>query len=507
MDITVLDWLDRAAETAGGKTAYASLSRSLTFAQVRDLARRTGSALLRRAEGRNPAAVLSEREVTMIPACLGAVCGGRAYAPVDPGYPEARIAAILRTLKPSAVLTDRKQQDKVSCCLEAAGWTAPVLLLDEAAAEAEDPDGLARARRSLVATDPLYIIFTSGSTGTPKGVVTSHLSLMSYIQAYAEMMDISAEDRLGCQAPLDYLAAIRDIYLPLLRQADTFLIPHGLFLQADRLAETLREREITALGWSASALTLLASMGFLDQRMPDSLRKICFSGSVLPAAVLRKWQDRLPGVRFVNQYGPTEATASCTWYAVDHPAEPGEEIPIGVPYANYRILLLREDGTEAPPGEQGEICVAGPCLALGYYGDPERTGRDFVVNPLQGAYAERIYRTGDLGSLRADGNLMFHGRKDRMIKHMGHRIELDEVESAAAALDGVRECAAVYQAERETLHLFYAGGAEKREIAVGLRKVLPGFMIPRAMTRLEKLPRLPNGKTDLVALKALAENR
>ncbi len=500
METGVLDWLERAARKWGGRTAFASPARTLTFAETEEAVRRIGSGILAQAVSPAPVAVMMDREVTVIPAFLGAAAAGRAYAPVDAGLPEARIQRILELLRPSLLITDERNGEKALRC-RPADQIFPVVTAETLAACEPDDPALRRVRRQATESDPLYIIFTSGSTGLPKGVTTSHRALMSYIQAYADVMDIGEEDRLASQSPLDYIAAIRDIYLPLCRGAFTFLLPHGLFMQAAPLADLLRAQRITALGWSASALTVLTSLGFLACEMPSSLRKICFSGSVLPAAVLRKWQDRLPGVRFVNQYGPTEATASCTWYAVDHPVSPGEEIPIGVPYANYRIWLLREDGTEAPPGEQGEICVGGPCLALGYYGDPERTRRDFIQNPLHSLYDERIYRTGDLGSLRPDGNLMFHGRKDRQIKHMGHRIELDEVESAVMALPGIRECAALYHAEKETLCLFYAGEATPRELASSLRQTLPGFMIPRRIRTLDVLPRLPNGKTDMRRLK------
>ena len=503
METSVLDWLEKAAEEQGDRIAYASPDNVLSFSNTEMIAKRIGTGILRRAKGTHPAAILMERDVMEIAAFFGVVFSGRAYAPIDPGFPENRIRHILETLQPSVIVTDEKNRAKVIRCLPVNRTDIPVASLEELTKAEPDPAVLNRIRRQMTEADPLYIIFTSGSTGTPKGVTTSHRALMSYIEAYAEMMEIRREDKLGCQSPLDYIAAIRDIYLPVLRGSSTFLIPHALFMQTKKLAEILREQQITTLGWSTSALTILTSLGFLKTELPDTLQKICFSGSVMPGSVLRQWQEKLPGTRFVNQYGPTEATASCTFYRVDHLVEPGEEIPIGVPYANYRIQLMLENGTEAASGEQGEICVAGPCLALGYYGDPERTRQDFIQNPLHQLYDERIYRTGDIGSLRADGNLMFHGRKDRMIKHMGHRIELDEVENAAMSLEGIRECAALYQAEKETLWLFYAGEADSREIATGLRKNLPGFMIPRKMKQLGALPRLANGKMNMTELKKM----
>ncbi|MBQ6564377.1 MAG: amino acid adenylation domain-containing protein [Clostridiales bacterium] len=501
METNVLAWLEKTAERLPEKIAYQSEEGAITFRQTLEKARSIGAALASRDLGANPVAVMLDKQVDTIPAFLGVVYSGRAYAPIDASLPDARIQTILSTLNPSALLTNASNQEKAARCLSS---EAPLLLVQDMYGE-EDFSCLESIRRTMLETDPLYIIFTSGSSGTPKGVVTSHHALMCYIRDYAEMMDIREEDRLGNQSPLDYIAAIRDIYLPLDRGCSTYLIAKTAFMQADRLVDILNKQKITALGWSVSALTVLTSLGVPEDYTPKTIRKICFSGSVMPGAVLRKWQLGMPQTCFVNQYGPTEATASCTYYRVDHLVEENETIPIGIPYSHYRILLLNEKGEEPAPGEEGEICVSGPCLALGYWGNPDRTKRDFIQNPLNQHYDERIYRTGDIGRWGADGSLEFHGRKDRQIKHMGHRVELDEIESAALALPKVKTCAVIYDAVKEVLHLFYTGDASTREIALGLRMTLPGFMIPRKMHCLEEIPTLPNGKTDMGRLKKMAE--
>ena len=221
----------------------------------------------------------------------------------------------------------------------------------------------------------------------------------------------------------------------------------------------------------------------------------------MPGKYLRAWQEALPQVMFVNQYGPTEATASCSYYIVTETARDDTVLPIGRPYENYDILIMTESGQQAAEGEVGEICVLGPCLALGYYGNPEKTAQSFVQNPLNSNYRELMYKTGDLGKY-ADGQLWFLGRKDRQIKHMGHRIELEEIEGTAKRIDGVEDCCALYHKEKEHLYLFYTGAASSKEITLYFRSNLPAFMTPRKIVNLEKLPVLPNGKTDMNALKA-----
>ena len=176
-------------------------------------------------------------------------------------------------------------------------------------------------------------------------------------------------------------------------------------------------------------------------------------------------------------------------------------LPIGKPYPHYEVFLLSERNEAVPDGEIGEICVKGPILALGYYNSREKTAESFLQNPLNRAYDERIYKTGDLGHFAPDGNLMFHGRKDRQVKHLGHRVELGEIDLAAAKVSGVEEACALYDQEHEQIWLFYTGAdVTKRDIAVALRADLPGFMVPRRIEQLEAMPRLDNGKTDMRAL-------
>ena len=362
---------------------------------------------------------------------------------------------------------------------------------------------LATVRRQMSMTDPLYIIYTSGSTGNPKGVMTSHLSLMTYINAYCDVMHIECDDVLGNQSPLDYIAAIRDIYLPLKTGCSTAIIPKEYFMEPNALFDYMNDKKVSSVGWSVSAFTILTSLGAFEEVGLKSLRKICFSGSVMPCRVLRKWQENLPEAHFVNQYGPTEATASCTYYSVDHTVEEDEVLPIGKAYDNYRVFLIDEHGNEPAVGEQGEICVCGPILALGYYNDPERTAAAFTLNPLNKAYPERMYRTGDYGRLDEDNILHFCGRMDRQVKHMGHRVELDEVEHAANVVEGVAESCVIYNKAKEVLILFYTGDCDRRSLALALRDELPGFMVPRKIKKLEQLPKLPNGKYDMKKLEEM----
>lgn len=498
MYTSVLNWLDGTASRYPEKKAFIDSESSLTFAEFNGLTKSIGSCLAAWAAAGSPVIVMTGRH-RFTPACfLGIVRAGCFYVPMDAAMSQARLRQMLDVVKADCMVTDRENLETA----RALNFGGKIFVMEEMLDTPHDERLLARAAGTLTGQSPLYVIFTSGSTGAPKGVVTAHHSLMCYIDAVSRVLKADADDVFGSQSPLDYIAAVRDIYIPLRTGASVVFIPKSEFAMPARLMETLNANRVTALCWSAAGLGLLARLRAFDEGKPQYVKKVCFSGSVMPGRDLRYWQQNLPDVLYVNQYGPTEAAASCTYYIVDGEAADDTVLPIGVPYENYKILLLREDNTEAGPGEIGEICVGGPGLALGYYGSPEKTAEAFVQNPLHSKYRELIYRTGDYGSYREDGLLEFHGRRDRQVKHQGHRIELDEIEGTALQVDGVDECCALYDSGRERLYLFYTGDAAAREIALYFRRVLPGFMSPGRVVRLEDFPLLPNGKKDMQALKA-----
>ena len=497
MESSILNRLNKNAEQYAEKVMFKDERSQITFGEFNALTKSIGTALAEKIDCGSPIAVMSGRHI-LTPACfLGAVRAGCFYAPMDGDMPKARLNQIIGVIKADYMLVDEAHLD-IARSLD---FNGEILVMEEIKNTQPNEELLARREASLQCTSPLYVIFTSGSTGVPKGVITSHLSLMTYIDSVAKVLSISDTDILGNQSPLDYIAAVRDIYLPISFGASTYIIPKNEFAVPTTLFETLNREKITALCWSVAGVEIPAKLGAFDVSRPEYLKKLCFSGSVMPCKYLKIWQENLPDVLYINQYGPTEATASCTYYVVDKKVDDDTVLPIGKPYDNYRVFLLNEDNTATPDGEKGEICVTGPILALGYYGNPAQTAKSFMQNPLNENFRELIYKTGDLGSFDENGVLHFHGRKDRQIKHLGHRIELGEIEETAKKLDGVTDCCALYHKEKATLYLFYTGQATSKEIVLYFRQNMPAFMVPRKQVQLDKLPTLPNGKTDMQTLK------
>ena len=366
---------------------------------------------------------------------------------------------------------------------------------------------LAARRRQAVDVDPLYINFTSGSTGVPKGVTVSHRSVLDFIPQFAEIFGITQNDILGNQAPFDFDVSVKDLYTALYTGAKVQIIPRAYFSQPTNLMDYLADHEVTILVWAVSAMCFVSIMNGFSYRIPSRVRQVLFSGEVMPIKHLMKWKSALPHARFVNLYGPTEITCNCT-YAIlpDRDFAPDEALPIGRAFPNEKVFLLDEnDALVTVPGQAGEICVSGTALALGYYADPVRTAQAFTQNPLNTNWYERVYRTGDLARYDESGSLYYIGRRDFQIKHMGHRVELGEIEAAAMRCDAVTRACCTFDAERQRLHLFYTGSCEKAALLAALKESLPPFMQPNTAVQLDEMPLNKNGKIDRTALAALTK--
>ena len=258
---------------------------------------------------------------------------------------------------------------------------------------------------------------------------------------------------------------------------------------------------VTAINWATSAFHLVAASGALTKYAPTHLKKAALGGEALQARYVNLWKAAVPGLQVVNMYGPTETTIDCAAMHLTREYRDDEPIPIGRACRNKQIILLKDDLTEAQPGEPGEICVRGSGVAAGYFADPAKTDAAFIQNPLCPDFRDILYRTGDMAVLREDGYLYFLARGDGQIKHMGYRIELGEIEVALHSLAGMQAAACLYDAARDRILCVYAGGMEPDALAKDLRKLLPKYMLPNLYEKLEALPYNANGKIDRVALK------
>lgn len=512
MNNNVLDFLEKTQQLYPDKIAFEDLYSKITFSQLLVQSKKIAGCILQNVIIGRPVALFMDKSVNAICALLSVVYAGGAYSFIDTKQPATRIQSIFETLSPTLVIYDLANAEKAAEVLKENGGKHLMLenIIDDAEQIIDSEEDLKQRRMAMVDTQPLYINFTSGSTGIPKGVVVSHKSVLDFIPVFTEVMGINSEDVLGNQAPFDFDVSVKDIYSGLYTGATTVLIPRDYFTQPVLLMDYLCDRRITVLIWAVSALCFLTTMKGLEYRCPSIIKCIGFSGEVMPIRHFNKLRNFLSNTRFVNLYGPTEITCNCTYYIIpqDEVYQDDDVIPIGKAFGNEKVFLLDENDTLIPPDRLntiGEICVAGTCLALGYYGNEKRTKEVFVQNPLQDNFPDLIYRTGDLAKYNKNGDLVYTSRIDCQIKHMGHRVELGEIESTTMRIKGVDRAVCLYNSERKRIVLLYTGKCDKVEIEKQLRVMLPTYMIPNKIIYLESLPLNKNGKVDRAVLKELVK--
>lgn len=496
----VLNYLRNIVTKKPDKLAFSDGETGLTFAQLHRQSWGVGTALVRRGIYKRPVVVFMGKAPQEIAAFFGVIAGGNFYVPIDEEMPAARIQLILDNVRSPLVICDEKTLPLARRFDLRGGETA---LYGDLAATEPNNEAIDRIYDAAIDTDPIYIVFTSGSTGVPKGVAACHRSVLDYVEQLSETLGFNGDTVFGSQTPLYFDACLKELYPTLKFGATTYLIPKKLFSFPTALVEYLNEHQINTICWVVSALTMVSSLGTFDLVKPQYLHTVAFGSEVFPIKQFRLWRQALPRASFTNLYGPTEGTGMCCYYHVDREFADDEVIPIGRPFQNREVLLLDPSGKPVAPGEPGELCIRGTAVTLGYYNDPERTSAVYVQNPLQSAYPELIYKTGDIARLGEDGDLIFVSRKDHQIKHMGHRVELGEIEASASQLAGVRMAACIYDTERKRLALFFTGDREEKDLAAELKTRLPRYMLPNRFCRLEEMPFTANGKIDRVALKRL----
>jgi amino acid adenylation domain-containing protein len=419
--------------------------------------------------------------------------------PIDEEMPSRRIELILENTQAKYLLYDASTKDK----LEALHFAGEMLSYEEEKETPADEAALSYIRERALDVDPIYVLFTSGSTGVPKGVVACHRGLIDYTETLSEVVGFNEESVFANQTPFYVDACLKEVYGTIRNGGTTWIVPKEYFMQPVKLVEFLNEHKINTICWVVSAFTMISAFGTFDIIKPQYLKTCTFGSEVFPVRQFNLWKKTLPDADFYNLYGPTEATGVNCYYHVTHTFDENEPIPIGRAFRNTEVFLLDENGHEVPDGEQGEICVRGTCLTLGYYNNPEKTKEVFTQDPRNPFYPERIYHTGDLGYRNADGDFVFASRADYQIKHMGHRIELGEIEADVNQIEEIRTCCCVFIKDTQKIVLFYTGDISKRDLTVALKERLPRYMIPNAVIQLDELPLTANGKMNRLRMEEL----
>lgn len=456
-------------------------------------------------------AIQNDKTTFGFAAMLACLKLGIIYTNFDYENPKERLSRIFQTAKPDMVLSDRKITDTVRELCQEMKIPYRDYSDDAFRAEVEREDGaISEEILSRVSGEnPAYIMYTSGSTGIPKGVLIKHSSLLNLVDWAWETYGLAEDDILTNVNPIYFDNSVFDFYCSLFNGLTMAAFPKAITAQPKKLLEHIDRLGCTLWFSVPSFLIYLTNLKLLKPDTFKSIRAFAFGGEAYPKELLRKLYDLYARrARFFNVYGPTEGTCICSAHPIA-PEDFEEEhslITLGRIADNFSYRILNEDGR---PSAVGELSLLGPQLALGYYNDPERTAKSFVQDPLTTAYPRTMYRTGDLVE-EINGRLYFKGRVDHQIKHMGYRIELEEIEAGLIKLPYVRQCAVVHgrtEAGLSRLIAFLALEGEPPEekmIRTELREYLPAYMIPGSFSFIDELPKNPNGKVDRVALKGVA---
>jgi amino acid adenylation domain-containing protein len=463
--------------------------QSLTYRALDARANQLAHALRERGVGPETlVGVCVERSFDMLIAVLGILKAGGAYLPLDPSYPADRLAFMIEDAAVPVLITQQDLEDRIPTA-----W-AQILLIDaewpEIASQPED------APVSGVTPDNLaYVIYTSGSTGTPKGVQLTHRGLTNLAEAQRALFASLSASHVLQFASLSFDASIWEMVMGLCTGATLHLGTAESLLPGPALAHELERGGITHVTLPPTALEILP-----EAKLP-ALHTLIVAGEACSPELVERWSQ---GRRFVNAYGPTEATVCSTaWVCNNEQQSP----PIGHPLPNTRTYVFDRDQNPLPIGINGALHVGGVNLARGYLRRAALTAERFVPDPISGIAGARLYNTGDLARYRSDGAIVFLGRSDHQVKIRGHRIELGEIESALTDAHGVKQC--VIAAHRDAsgnnslvAYVVSDSGVDPASLRRHLQQRLPEYMIPGLFLSIESLPLLPNGKVDRKALPA-----
>ncbi|MEP6894769.1 MAG: amino acid adenylation domain-containing protein [Chloroflexota bacterium] len=433
---------------------------------------------------------------------------GIAYSIFDPDSPLERLRKIFLTCRPHLVAAEGSLLNSLDNSLTE-------LLISSINADelvnrmSSFEDTNMQVSATITGTTPAYIMFTSGSTGVPKGAVMTHVNVLNLLAWSRVTYRITPADILTNLNPLYFDNSVFDFYSSIFNGA--CLVPFSK--QETRNPKVLVEK-IDAAGctlWFSvpSLLIFLQTLKATDGRYLRSIKRFVFGGEGYPKPKLKALFDIYSNTsEFFNVSGPTECTCICSSYkiTVDDFVDLQGFPPLGSIASNFSYLILDDENKIVPDGELGELCLLGPNVGLGYYNDPERTAANFVQNPYNEVFREIMYKTGDLIRLdTADGKLYIHGRKDNQIKHMGYRIELEEIENALHRIPYVMEAVALHSnssgSSRITAVVAVRQPVGDDQIRQDLRKLIPDYMIPSQFYYETVLPKNSNGKVDRKQLK------
>ena len=506
MKINLIELFEESVKKYPQKVAVIDKDREITFENLRVEAITLAQKIIYGGACQNrPVAVFLDKSIESVYSDLGIIYSGNFYMNLDIKTPAERISNILKLVEPRFIISTSKQIKSIEAIIPD---TIGVILLDVDETKVCFDAGYVLDRLSpIIDTDPSCIINTSGSTGTPKGVVLNHKSFFDFIEWAIDTFKFEDDLVMGSLSPIVFDIYSFELCMMMAKASTLVVLPGNLAAFPAKILDLLEKHKVNFLFWVPTIMVNIANMNLLSSYKLDNLKTVWFAGEVFPTKQFNYWHHHLPKTTFANLYGPIEITLDCTYFIVDKEIPDEQPLPIGYACRNTDIIILdADDKAVKEPNVEGELCVRGTSLAMGYYNNPEKTAAAFVQNPLNKAYPEMIYRTGDIVCYNEEGLIMFKGRKDNIVKHMGYRTDLGEIEHVIInTLKLVKNGCIVYNQAQKEITLFYESEQEipASEFRKKIGQALPKYMIPTVYNHLELLQRNTNGKIDRLYYKNL----
>ena len=506
MKINLIELFEESVKKYPQKIAVIDKDREITFSDLREQAIILAQKIIYGGACQNkPVAVFLDKSIESVYSDLGIIYSGNFYMNLDIKTPAERISNILKLVEPRFIISTSKQIKSIEVIIPD---TIDVILLDTDDRKVCFDAGYVLDRLStMIDTDPSCIINTSGSTGTPKGVVLNHKSFFDFVEWAIDTFKFEDDLVMGSLSPIVFDIYSFELCMLMAKASTLVVLPGNLAAFPAKILDLLEKHKVNFLFWVPTIMVNIANMDLLSNYKLESLKTVWFAGEVFPTKQFNYWHHHLPLTTFANLYGPIEITLDCTYYIVDKEIPDEQPLPIGYACRNTDIIILdADDKAVKEPNVEGELCVRGTSLAMGYYNNPEKTAAAFVQNPLNKAYPEVIYRTGDIVCYDEEGLIMFKGRKDNIVKHMGYRTDLGEIEHVIInTLKLVKNGCIVYNQAEKEITLFYEAEQEipASEFRKKIGQALPKYMIPTVYNHLELLQRNTNGKIDRLYYKKL----
>ena len=480
--------LSQSAKAVPQKLAFITPSNSITYSSLDEKSDALATQIINLNINKSPILIILPKGIEAVISFFAVLKSGNFYTIIDENMPLERIYKITHTLRPALLITSKDLAPNLDL---------KTIFIDDLPNFKADEARLNSLK--IIDTDLAYVLFTSGSTGEPKGVSISHKSLIDFTTACTQDLNIDESHIIANQAPFYFDLSVFDIYVSTFAKATTHLLPKSIFAFPLQAVEYLRKNAVTTIIWVPSVLVYFANSNALKDANLD-LKMVIACGEMMPTKQLNIWINALPAAKFYNAYGPTETTLASAYYLADRQLADDEIFPIGKAFSNSELLVFDDDmQLVTQPNLKGELYIRGTGLSHGYYNDPAKTKEVFIQNPLQNAYAELIYKTGDIVAYDERGDLLYYGRKDSQIKLNGFRIELGEIETALGAHPEIHRVACIFK--DSTIIAFYESRSEIANLKEFLKSKLQDYMIPRKFIYKNKFKLNQNGKIDKEALK------